>query len=190
MTLRHFVTFKFILALSLQVFGSIPYVLGQEDYQDGYIVRLKNDTVFGQVSNFRLGPFGGIREKIKFKGKGLKKRYAPKHLRSYKKGDSLYRTLLLDGEYEFLRVVSEGPVSHYIYDFQEQGEQLVQDIDYLQKGDNNPLIRVTQGIFGLKRKRLASLFSDCPELVQKIQKKEINYVFEIVDFYNAWIARL
>lgn len=177
------------LVLFLFAFGYHPSVLGQEDYRDGYIVRAKNDTLFGQVSNFRLGPFGGIREKIKFKGKGLKKRYVAKDLLVYKKGDSLYRTLLLNGKPEFLRVVISGPVSYYIYDFQEQGEQLIQDIDYLQKGDNGALIRVTQGLFGLKKKKLASLFNDCPELVEKIENKEVNHVFEIVDFYNAWITK-
>lgn len=187
MTLDWLLFSKSSLVLVLFVFAYNPSVLGQEDYRDGYIVRVRKDTLFGQVSNFRLGSFGGLNEKIKFKGKGLKRKFVAKDLVAYKKGDSLYRSMLLNGKPEFLRLISEGPVSYYKYDFQEQGEQLVLDIDYLQKG-NSPLIRATQGIFGLKRKSLASLFGDCPELVERIQNKELKYVFEVVDFYNNWIA--
>lgn len=188
MIVQRLLSGRILIAPILLVFSTNIAVFGQEDYRDGYIVSVKNDTLFGQVSNFRLGPFGGLNARIKFKGKGLKRKFVAKDLRGYKKGDSLYRSMLLNGKPEFLRLISEGAVSYYKYDFQEQGEQLVLDIDYLQKG-NSPLIRATQGIFGLKRKRLASLFSDCPELVEKILNKEYDYVFEIVDFYNDWIAR-
>ncbi|MGK0493958.1 MAG: hypothetical protein ACJAU2_000334 [Maribacter sp.] len=86
----------------------------------------------------------------------------------------------------FLKVASQGYVSYYIYQFQEQGEQLVQEIDYLQKGPNAALVRVTQGLFGLKRKRLASLLSDCPGLSQKILNREFKHVFEVLEFYNTY----
>src|SRR6056297_388920 len=172
--------------LVLLAFGYNPHVLGQEDYRDGYIVRANNDTLFGRVSNRRLGPFGGLHNKIKFKGKGLKKRYAPKNLIAYKKGDSIYRTLLLGDSNQFLLVKTEVPVSHYNYYFHpDPASQLLLDTDYLQKG-NGPLIRATQGVFGLKRKRLSSFFADCPTLVIKIKNKEFKYVFEVVDFYNEW----
>jgi hypothetical protein len=186
MTIQHAAGLKFILILLTVVFGETNALLAQEDYQDGYVVTVKNDTLFGCVSDRREGPFGGIHEKIKLKGKGLKKRFAPKRIRSYKKGDSLYRTMFLDGEYEFLRVVSEGPVSHYAFELQEQGEQLVLDIAYLRKENSSTLQRADQGIFGLKRKRLSQFFADCPPLVEKIQNKELKQVFEVVNFYNEW----
>ena len=175
------VSIIFLLFIFISIDG-----LAQEDYQDGYVVTVKNDTLFGRVSDRKLGPFGGIHEKIKLKGKGLKKRFAAKRIRSYKKGDSLYRTMFLDGEYEFLRVVSEGPVSYYAFELQEQGEQLVLDIAYLRKYNSNTLLRADQGIFGLKRKRLSQFFADCPPLVEKIQNKELKQVFEVVNFYNEW----
>jgi len=156
--------------LVLLAFGYNPHILGQEDYRDGYIVRAKNDTLFGRVSNRRLGPFGGLHNKIKFKGKGLKKRYAPKNLIAYKKGDSIYRTFLFDGNPRFVLLKTEGPVSHYNYYFQpDVASQLLLDIDYVKKG-NGPLIPASQGVFGLKRKRLSSFFTDCPPLVAKIKK--------------------
>ncbi|MGB3152296.1 MAG: hypothetical protein WBB27_16695 [Maribacter sp.] len=188
MIIRQLLPCKYSLVLVLLFFLGIHSILGQEDYRHGYIVKTNNDTLFGQVSNRRLGPFGGLHNKIKFKGKGLKKRYAPKNLIAYEKGDSIYRTLMLGSSPQFLLLKSEGAVSHYSYYFEpDPASRMILDIDYLQKG-NGLLIRATQGVFGLKRKRLASFFSDCPELVEKIENKEYKYVFQIVDFYNDWIA--
>lgn len=188
MTIDRLLFVKYSLFLFLLVFGNDAVAFAQEDYRKGYIVRANNDTLFGRVSNQRLGPWGGLHNKIKFKGKGFKKRYAPKNLIAYKKGDSIYRTLILGSSPQFLLVKTQGAVSHYHYYWEpEVNSRLILHIDYLQKG-NGPLIPATQGIFGLKRKTLASFFSDCPELVQKIQNKEFKYAFEVVDFYNNWIA--
>lgn len=162
------------------------FIMAQDDFHEGFVVTRTNDTIYGLVRNRDTGPFGKIYDKIRFKGHRMKKRFGPKDIRSYKMGDDHFKSLLLDGEMSFLKIASEGYVSYYIYEFQEQGEQLVQDVDFLQKGPNTPLVRVTQGLFGLKRNRLESLFRDCPELVEKIKSKQIKHVFEIVDFYNNW----
>lgn len=160
--------------------------VAQDDYQEGYIVTRENDTLYGRVSDRKLGPFGGIHEKIKFKGRGLRKRFAPKRLLAYKKGDSLYRTFNLGRQYDFYRLKSEGAVSHYAFELQEQGEQMVLDVEYLKKENSRTLVRADQGVFGLKRKRLSQFFADCPPLAAKIKNKEFKYVFEVVDYYNEW----
>ena len=61
-------------------------------------------------------------------------------------------------------------------------------IDYFKRKDDDYMVRVTQGIFGLKKKRLAEYFKDCPELVQKIEFKELKRPFEIAQFYNNCIG--
>lgn len=175
-----------IVFLFLTSLSGIHTVTSQEDYQEGYVITLKNDTLHGTVSDRKLGPFGGIHEKVKLKGKGLKKRFAPKKIRAYHKGGTTYRTMFLDGEYEFMRVETEGQVSHYVYELQEQGEEMIIDVDYFAKGNSSDLVRVTQGIFGIKRKRMIAFFSDCPPLVEKIKNKEFKYAFELVAFYNEW----
>ena len=48
---------------------------------------------------------------------------------------------------------------------------------------SDEMVRVTQGIRGLKRKRLIEYFWDCPELVQAIEKKELNEIHEVYNFY-------
>ena len=51
------------------------------------------------------------------------------------------------------------------------------------------MVRVTQGILGLKRKRLVEYFWDCPTLVQAIEKKKLNKIDEVYDFYLESCAR-
>lgn len=178
---------NYSLLLFFVLFGFCTTTMtSQNNYQEGYVVTNRNDTLHGSVSNFREGAFGGIHEKIKLKGKGLKKRLSPKRIQAYKIGNTTFRSMHLFGEMNFLKVASEGYVNHYVFEFQEQGEQLIQDIDYFQKGENGPLVRATQGVFGLKKKQLASFFSDCPLLVEKIRNKEFKYAFEVADFYNNW----
>ena len=176
------------LSILLLVFLFSKSLMGQNDYHEGYVVTNANDTLYGKIKNRDTGAFGKIYEKIRFKGK-RKKRYAPKDIKFYKMGNDLYRSLYLDGRSTFLKVGTEGYINHYIYEFQEQGEQLVQDVDYLQRGSNGALVRADQGLFGLKKKRLARMFSDCPELAEKILNKKIKYAFEVADFYNTWKAQ-
>lgn len=162
--------FKVIWVLFVSSICNVQTVFGQEDYQEGYVITIKKDTLRGLISDRKLGPFGGIHEKVKLKGKGLKKRFAPKNIKVYKKGDTTYKTMFLDGEYEFMRVETEGYVSHYVYELQEQGEEMVLDVNYFTKGNSSNLIRVTQGIFGIKRKRMISFFKRLPTASGKIKK--------------------
>jgi hypothetical protein len=46
------------------------------------------------------------------------------------------------------------------------------------------MVRVTQGILGLKREALSEYFIDCPGLVQKIQIREIRTPEEVIDLYG------
>lgn len=159
--------------------------VAQNGFEEGYVITNTNDTLYGKISDRKTGAFGGIYDKIRFKRKRKKKRFSPKQIKGYKMGDTYFNSLLLNDEMTFLKVVSEGYLTHYIFELQEQGEQLVLDIDYLQKGPNGQLVRATQGIFGLKRKRLIGLLNDCPELVKKIQNKEFKRLSQVVDFYNV-----
>ncbi len=159
---------------------------GQRNFDDGYVITNKNDTLYGQVSDRKSGPFGGIYGDVRFRGERGKRKYRPKDIKEYKIGKTIFRSEVLDDEIVFLKLKAEGAVTHYVFELQEQGEEMILDIDYLVKNDDSHLVRATQGIFGLKRKRLALYFNDCPQLVEKIQNKEFKYVFEVVDFYNTW----
>ena len=45
-------------------------------------------------------------------------------------------------------------------------------------------IRVTQGLFGLRKNRLREYFGDCPILIEKIETGELRAPLEIAAFYN------
>lgn len=120
------------LSFSAILFSSF-YAAAQEDFQKGFVVTNANYTLFGHVSNPKFWPFVGIYKKVKLKGNRSKKHFSPEKIRFYKKDDSVYKTFFLDGQYEFLRVLSEGTVSHYVGELQQQGEEMVLDIDYLKK---------------------------------------------------------
>jgi hypothetical protein len=50
------------------------------------------------------------------------------------------------------------------------------------------LVRVTQGIFGLKKKLLSRYFADFPDLVVKIEKGELKSPIEIAEYYNSYVG--
>ncbi len=193
----------FSLFLCFMTFSTI--VLGQEQYKKGYVVTNDNDTLWGFVKDRKPSPFGEIYEKIRFsdneRGK-RKKRFAPNQIMAYMVDNKVYHSIWFNvskdffkdivvsapgsGKRVFLRVEETGYLTHYVDEFQEQGEELVQEINYFKKENNPKLIRATQGLLGLKRKRLIEFFSDCPPLVDKIRKKEFKYAFEVARFYNDW----
>ncbi len=174
--------------------------IAQKDYQKGYVITTNKDTLWGFVKNRKPPPFGKIYSKIRFKGKRRKKRYGPDDIHAYEIGNKYYESVWVDtettflsgslfdsseeGQRQFLRVGEKGALTHYILEFQEQGEELVQEIDYFKKEGRPQLIRVTQGLFGLKRKRVIAFLSDCSSLVDKIERKKLKYAFEVVHYYN------
>lgn len=183
------------------LFVSPNLILGQKHYEEGYVVLNNGDTIVGLVKDRTPDPFGKLYKKIRFKGKG-KSKYGPDEILSYKKGDALYETIsLMDGQgflsqdYTvtfdgrdpvFIRVVERGAVNHYLLEFQDADSGYFDHFSYFQKKDGRELVRTTQGIFGLRRKRLASFFNDCPPLANKILNKELKTSYEVATFYNTW----
>ena len=188
-----FLFFLFILSVNMT---------GQDAYEKGYIVTLEKDTLYGSVKDRKPDPFGGLFKKIKFKGERGKSKYGPKEILAYKKGGSFFESLwvedsgrLFDQNYTsiegsgrpvFLKVVEKGFLTYYHWEFEEEDSSYIDYIAYFKKEDNPNLIRVSQGLFGLRRKALTSFFRDCQPLAQDIQNKKLKSGVEIARFYNAW----
>ncbi|MFS4445951.1 hypothetical protein [Maribacter sp. 2307UL18-2] len=175
----------------------------QNDFQEGYIVTTSNDTLYGLVKDRKTGSFSGLFRKIRFKGKRGKRKYSPKEVQSYTRGGNTFETFQLigtgrffdddyrisaNGEYQYLRVVEKGYLSYYLLEYEEDDSSYVDTIAYFKKNNEDRFIRVNQGLFGLKRKKLSSYFSDCPELAERIQNKKVKHPIDIVHFYNKWKA--
>lgn len=181
---------------------ALPYrVMAQRHYVSGYVVLQEGDTLYGKIKDRKPEPFDRIYEKIRFRDGGwFAKKFGPYDLQSYKAGERVYESCWLSYEVSlfnsriisipgrghkcFMRVLVKGPLSYYSIEQGQDESGYYNDIPYLKLEGKREMVRATQGIFGLKRKQLAEYFSDCERLERAIQDKEVDTVFEIVDFYH------
>ena len=177
-------------------------VHAQKDYERGYIITNSNDTLVGLVKDRKQAPFGKLYKKVYFKNKHKKKKYSPSQIKEYKQGYLVFESVWMDisshlinekytsipnrGEKEFLKVIEKGYLTYYQREFEYSDSDYIDQISLFKRADENFLVRVTQGVFGLKKKSLIAYFSDCPELVNKIENNELKTPIEIVRFYNSW----
>ncbi|TRX62655.1 hypothetical protein FNH22_00745 [Fulvivirga sp. M361] len=191
-----------LAVLNLFFFLVTQDVYGQEGYFPGHIVTLEGDTLSGQVMDRKSPPFSRIYEKIKFvDARGKRKKYKPTQIAAYRVEDRFFESVWVEqttrgfssfyqirpgvGEKIFLKVVTKGTLTHYQLEFQEQGTEDVDDIDFFKRKDDDYMVRATQGLLGLKRKKLIEYFNDCPSLQSKIQTKAFKYPGPVVDYYNT-----
>ncbi len=176
------------------------FIFSQKDYQKGYIVSNEGDTIEGSVKDRKQGSFGKLYKKIYFKKVRKKKKYGPNQITAYKMGDSRFESLWIQnnnypfqgiysgmanyGDKSFLKLIEKGDLSYYHWEFEDSDSGYIDYIGFFKRKDKDSFVRVTQGIFGLKKKSLANYFQDCPELVSKIENGELNDPIKIVKFYN------
>lgn len=177
-------------------------VFSQKDYEKGYIITNNKDTLIGLVKDRKQPPFGKLYKKVYFKKKHRKKKYGPDQILGYKQGNREFESLWINvsshlynekytsiqdsGEKEFLKVVVKGYLTYYQREFADPESDYIDQISLFKREDENYLVRVTQGIFGLKKKNLAVYFNDCSELVKRIEDVELKDPVAIVNFYNSW----
>ena len=190
---------RIIQLLTVFLFITIS-LYGQKDFENGYVVNLKNDTLYGKIKDRKHGSFPKIYKKIRFKEEGshFKKKYSPNQIMGYKAGERVYesigierkshllRTLYLitsTRQKSFLRLVHKGNLSYYHWEYIDNEFNSLDYIPLFHKEGTTEMVRATQGILGLKKKVLSEYFSDCPELVEKIEKKEIKTPEDIMELY-------
>ncbi len=186
------------------LFLMIPFFfLGQKDFQSGYIVTNENDTLIGLVKDRKEPPFGKLYDKVIFKKGRKKKKYGPNDIIAYKRGYNEFESLWIQdntypfqgkylsnpnyGNKEFLKVVVKGYLSYYHWEFEDSESDYIDSIGLYKREDEDSFVRVSQGIFGLKKKYLAKYFRDYPDLASKIEYGELKDPVEIVRIYNLWI---
>lgn len=191
---------KFTLLLSFIIFHNLT-ILGKTIYEEGYIVTLKNDTIYGKIADRKDGTFPKILKKIRFKTKGsmYAKKYSANQIKGYKVGKRIYESISIRAENKlfeirykveatsqktFLRVVAKGELSYYHWEHTDFEFHTIDYIPLFHLIGRNEMVRVTQGVFGLKRKNLSEYFSNCSELSKSIENKEIKTAEDIiVKFY-------
>lgn len=194
--------------MSIMILALLPFLLIQElqaqhGFESGYIVTLQHDTIKGTIKDRSTSGMENLYRKIIFYGPdGRRKKFGPDQIRAYAKGNQVfvsmwyetyrqnmiqrYYSVLGKGVQRFFKVVHSGYLGFYHLEYLD-GE--FDDIDFVplfKRMDEPAMARVTQGILGLKKKRLAEFFYDCPELLEKIENKELRDPVNIVIFYNQW----
>lgn len=169
-----------------------------------YLVLYVGDTLYGKVEYIDEGIPREFYKKIRVTTtEGKVKKYKRKNVASFAVANNVYKSFWLsqttkrfsldnpkfnidynNGEQYFLKVVSKGNLSHYELEWIEQGESTLWSMALLKKEKDLFFIRANQGVFGLKRKVLLDYFFNCSKIKEAISQKQVNDVWEVIDFYN------
>ena len=197
------------LALLLFILGVLTASVHaqKKGYSRGFMITLQGDTLQGFIKDRSSGPFMELYAKIRFKSKKprRKRRFGPDDIQGYGYHDQYFESVPLQEEasffkfkYEtndnservFLKVIEKNQyLTYYHWEYVHDDNSYLDYVPLFYLHEKNEMARVTQGILGLKRKRLAAYFEDCPELVRGIKKKELNTALEVFKFYSDHSCR-
>jgi len=170
-------------------------------YSTGYIINLEGDTIEGQVKDRSSGALLELYTRIRFKPyhAPVKRKLGPDEIRGYGKDGQHFVSMPLREESEFfkfryyldesndgvfLKVISRNEgLTYYHWEYVDQERTYLDYIPLFHRTGSVEMVRVTQGILGLKRNRLMEYFRDCQELVQAIENNELNEIDEVYNFY-------
>jgi hypothetical protein len=173
----------------------------KKGYSRGYVVHLQGDTIEGWVKDRSSGTFLDVYPQIRFKPENafFRKKYGPEEILAYHANAQNYESVPLREEAAFfrfsypvhpgnakvfLRVVSRAKgLTYYQWEYVDDDSNYLDYIPLFYREGAQEMVRVTQGVLGLKRNKLIRYFSDCPDLVFAIQEKQLNDIDEVFDFY-------
>jgi len=190
---------------------SIPWILlvcmilpvhGQKKgYTRGYIITIEGETIDGWVKDRSSGSFMELYKKIRFKADdaGLSRRYSAEDILAYGAGKQHFESLPIYEESafftfryylheshkrSFLKLIAwDKDLSYYHWEYVDDESNYLDYIPLFYRDGSDEMVRVTQGVLGLKRKRLTEYFQDCPELVMAIHEKKLKCSWDVYDFY-------
>lgn len=198
---------RLLLRLTILVvilLGSFPLHSQKKGYEPGYIITLAGDTLRGQVRDRDPDPYPVLYPRIYFRADGAnsRKKFRARELRGYRAGQREYVSLpvreesafftlryYLDPQAKpiFLQVIRrDGPLVYYHREFVLDDSSYLDFFPLFHRPGTSELVRVTQGIFGLKRKRLMAYFSNCQPLVEALAGGSFREAEEVYDFYLAY----
>jgi hypothetical protein len=197
---------RYILFI-LFAFTIIPGHAQKKGYAQGYIINLEGDIVEGWVKDRSAGNFFELYKRIRFKPEGslLNKKYSPDEILGYGLNDQHFESVPLyeetaffkfryyvheDYDRIFLKVVSmNADLTYFHWEYVDSESNYLDYTPLFYREGSDEMVRVTQGIRGLKRKRLIEYFWDCPALVKAVENKELNEIDEVYDFYLERCAK-
>jgi hypothetical protein len=192
---------KWISIIALVITCNITNAQGRR-FLDGYIIDIHQDTIHGKIRVDRRGLASTSTSKVRFQSDGfmLRRKFSPNRILGYGYDDEHFVSLAISPqlrsfrvlhaidetvERQFLRVVrrSEKLTYYESFFFDDDNDDLVR-VPYFHRAYKPEMVRVTQGIFGLNKKRLALYFQDCPDLVKAIEEKKLTQAIEVYYFFQ------
>jgi hypothetical protein len=186
----------FLLSLTL-----IPLEAKNKNYTQGYIITNEGDTIPGQVMDRTTGSFPKLYAAIRFKSENslFKKKYGPDEILGYVCGDRHYDSMPLREESAFFKFryhVNEGAkrvflkvvlknevLTYYQWEYIDADNGYQDYVPLFYRSGSDEMVRVTQGVLGLKRKRLMEYFGDCPDMIAAIEGNALNGITDVYYFY-------
>ncbi|EDM43459.1 hypothetical protein SCB49_00380 [unidentified eubacterium SCB49] len=141
----------------------------KKGYAQGYLIRKKNDTIFGSI---KMNGRFILSDKINFISKnGTESNFNPKDLIEFKINDRTYKNVLIKNKKQVLVQLIDGEISMY--------RDLKKGQSYLTK-DFNEFYDVD------KKEKYLELFKDKPDVYKRIIDNEYRYfeIKSIVKLYN------
>lgn len=178
----------------------------KKGYEPGYVITLEGDTLPGWIKDRSPEPFVELYRRIRFRPRGKRgtRKYGPGQIRGYAMGGRLYEAVALREETAFFRfryymdpqadpvflqvIRRNGPLTWYHREFVYDDNHYLDFYPLFHRRGSRELVRVTQGILGLKRKRLIEYFRACPDLVQALAEDRVATPQEVFQFYLASCA--
>jgi hypothetical protein len=173
----------------------------KKGYSQGYIINSEGETIDGWVKDRSTGTFIELYKKIRFqadKNRGSRK-YGPDDILGYGYNDLHFESMplmeessffqfryYLDDGYDpiFLRIISRNrDLTYYHWEWIDSESNYLDYTPLFHREGSSEMVRVTQGILGLKKNRLSEYFRDCPELVKAIENKWLTGTHEVFNFY-------
>ncbi len=201
---KHLIRYILLLLSALII---LPAQAQKNGYSQGYIINFEGETIEGQVKDRSAGTFFELYKRIRFKpdNAAFKRKYSPDEILGYGLNDQHFESVPLyeetaffkfryyiDESYDrvFLKVISwNADLSYFHWEYVDSDSNYLDYTPLFYREGSDQMVRVTQGVLGLKRKRLVEYFWDCPDLVQALNKKDLDEIYEVYDFYLERCAR-
>ena len=184
----------------------IPVQAQKKEYSQGYIINTQGEMLEGLVKDRSSGSFIELYKCIRFKPDDalFKRKYSAVEILGYGVNDQQYDAVPLltesiffkiryyiheNRDRVFLRVISSNEkLTYYHWEYVDDESNYLDYTPLFHKPGTGEMVRISQGILGLKRNRLSEYFWDCPELVRALEKKELRKIDEVFNFYTEHCA--
>lgn len=180
---------------------SLPLQAQKKGFHQGYIINSEGETIDGWVKDRSDGTFIKLYSRIHFipdNSRG-KRKYSPADILAYGYNNQHFESMPLreesdffqfryyldeSNDWVFLRIVSRNrDLTYYHWEWIDGESNYLDYTPLFYRAGSSEMVRVTQGILGLKRNRLMEYFQNCPDLVRAIETKKLRETHEVFDFY-------